>query len=493
MDSQQCPFGFSVLRSVAALVALTTSLLVAGAFGQDNPIPQVVGPPHPQAVTPGGGDFTLKVYGANFVPGAVVNWNRQPRATTYVSGHEVDATILASDIASNTAGYITATNPPPGGGVSSAGWTLVEVHEPTATIAPPAKPAFYGYAFQGEIPELLVADFNNDGIMDLADFDAIGTIPIYLGAANGTFTYSDLASSLYWPIFSFNNATYGDFNGDGNVDLAYDSYLNRSSSTGLDVSLGDGNGRFTPGWKEDQIAVANVLAGDFNCDGNLDLIAGYSSYTYVYLGNGDGTFNLSETLNFGPTGIRLAGDFNGDGNLDLVLVSDSKPTKISVALGNGDGTFQQPRTITSYVGGCDAGPTMLVNDFNGDGKLDIAFCTWGEIGVLLGNGDGTFRQPIYYDVYPFGDAGSFSFAAGDFNSDGKTDLIVSNNGLNTQFSVLLGNGDGTFQKQQSILLSPKGTNGELGIQIGDFNSDGLLDFILQEGGYSAGVYLQEQP
>jgi hypothetical protein len=484
----------SLYRSLKLLASavIVPSLLVVCAGAQNNPVPQVVGPPHPQAVTPSGAAFVLKVYGANFVPDAVVNWNRQPRATTYVSGHEVDATILASDIASNTAGYITVTNPPPGGGVSSASWTLVEVHEPTATIAPPAKPAFYGYAFQGEIPELLVADFNNDGIMDLADFDAIGTIPIYLGAANGTFTYSDLASSLYWPIFSFNNATYGDFNGDGNVDLAYDSYLNRSSSTGLDVSLGDGNGRFTPGWKEDQIAVANVLAGDFNRDGNLDLIAGYSSYTYVYLGNGDGTFTLSQTFNFGPTAIRLAGDFNGDGNLDLVLLADAQPTTISVALGNGDGTFQTPRTVATFDGECaSGGPVMLVTDFNGDGKLDVAFCTSTSIGVMRGNGDGTFQKPVFYsvDAQP-----QFSFTAGDFNSDGETDLLVSKQypTKNDGIEIRLGNGDGTFQRPQYFADNTAYYSGECGIAVGDFNSDGLLDFVFQNGGDGFDVYLQAE-
>jgi hypothetical protein len=98
-----------------ALAAVTSSLLVASAFAQ-NPVPQIVGPVHPDAVAPGGGDFTLSVYGANFVPGAVVNWNYQPRTTTYVSGHELQAQILSADIAKNTAGYITVTNPAPGGG-----------------------------------------------------------------------------------------------------------------------------------------------------------------------------------------------------------------------------------------------------------------------------------------------------------------------------------------------------------------------------------------
>ena len=325
---------------------------------------------------------------------------------------------------------------------------------------------------------------------NLADFDGVGTVPIYLGAAGGVFRYSDLASNLYWPVFGANNATFGDFNGDGNVDLAYDGSFKGNNSIGLDVSLGDGNGSFTSGWKEDEIAVASVLAGDFNRDGNLDLIAGYSSYTYVYLGNGDGTFNLSQTLNFGPTVFRLAGDFNGDGNLDLVLLSDSKPTTISVALGNGDGTFQTPRKIATFDGTCEPfGPVMLINDFNGDGKLDVAFCTPTSIGIMLGNGDGTFQKPVFYpvDAQP-----QFSFAAGDFNSDGKPDLLVSRYYPTKSYGIeiRLGNGDGTFQPPQYFADNPAYFSGECGIAVGDFNSDGLLDFVFQNGGDGFDVFLQ---
>ena len=113
--------------------AVCTFLFVASAFA-NNPIPTVVGPPVPQAVVPGSGEFTLTVYGANFVSGAVVNWNRSPRSTSFISARELKAQILASDVAAATAGYITVTNPPPGGGVSSSSYGLVEVHTPTATI-----------------------------------------------------------------------------------------------------------------------------------------------------------------------------------------------------------------------------------------------------------------------------------------------------------------------------------------------------------------------
>ena len=119
-------------KSIGRIVVL--SLLLAASAFANNPIPTVVGPVVPQAVVPGSGAFTLKVYGANFVSGAVVNWNRSPRSTTFISARELQAQVLASDVAKPTAGYITVTNPPPGGGVSSASYAIVEVHRPTATI-----------------------------------------------------------------------------------------------------------------------------------------------------------------------------------------------------------------------------------------------------------------------------------------------------------------------------------------------------------------------
>jgi hypothetical protein len=102
-------------KSVVLLLSLSTTI----AFAQ-NPVPQIVGPVAPSAVAPGSGGFTLTVYGANFVSGAVVNWNGQKRFTTFVSARELQAQILAPDIAQNTAGTISVTNPPPGGGNSSA-------------------------------------------------------------------------------------------------------------------------------------------------------------------------------------------------------------------------------------------------------------------------------------------------------------------------------------------------------------------------------------
>ncbi len=239
MNRQQCRLSnllCRILKSAAALAALTASLLVAGAFAQ-NPVPQIVGPVHPDAVAPGGGDFTLSVYGANFVPGAVVNWNYQPRSTTYISGHELQAQILSADIAKNTAGYVTVANPAPGGGSSSASWAQVEVHAPVAAVAI-GQPLHYGIAYP------LAADFNGDGTLDLLGEDFYSLI-LQKGNGRGSFFNGTLAGKYYLPVTQF---SYGDFNGDGTVDVVLmQGKTSQIFSTQMQVMLGDGKGNFTAG------------------------------------------------------------------------------------------------------------------------------------------------------------------------------------------------------------------------------------------------------
>ena len=132
-------------------------------------------------------------------------------------------------------------------------------------------------------------------------------------------------------------------------------------------------------------------------------------------------------------------------------------------------------------------PAVQVSDFNGDGKLDLAFCDSSQIGVMLGNGDGTFQPPTFYTADSTGSR-QFAFAIGDINSDGKQDLLVSEyaNSTNPQLAILLGNGDGTFQPPQMS----SAIESELGIVVGDFNSDGLPDFIFQSD-KGMNVFLQQ--
>jgi hypothetical protein len=152
------------------------------------------------------------------------------------------------------------------------------------------------------------------------------------------------------------------------------------------------------------------------------------------------------------------GDFNRDGKLDVALVGGD----LQVLLGNGDGTFKTP--VTYLIGHGVTLETIATADFNHDGKLDLAVADSLGVSILLGNGDGTFQAPVNYGPFP---VTQDYIAVGDFNGDHNLDVVTSGN---PYVSVLLGNGDATFQ--QPINTGPMTAEP---IGIGDFNRDGKLD------------------
>ena len=182
---------------------------------------------------------------------------------------------------------------------------------------------------------------------------------------------------------------------------------------------------------------------------------------------------VNYTAGNGPFSVVVA-DFNGDGKADMAA-ANYYSNDVSVFLGNGNGTFQAAQTFGTGTGAI----AVAVGDFNGDGKADLAIANFiaGSVSVLLGNGDGTFRPATQY---PAG-SGANAISVADFNSDGKADLAIANFYDNT-VSVLLGNGDGTFQ---TTLTTATGIF-PAALAVGDFNGDGKTDLAVANSGADAG-------
>ncbi|HKW63310.1 MAG TPA: choice-of-anchor D domain-containing protein [Candidatus Acidoferrum sp.] len=380
-----------------------------------------------------------------------------------------------------------AATTPANGGVSiflgKGDGNFTPVNNPQSGTLPTA----FAAVPNGGAQPIAVGDFNKDGKLDiisgLSGVNGAACVSVLLGNGDGTLQSQTLFETADSPSF----VAVADFNADGNLDWI----TNGNRTNVVTVGLGRGDGTF--------LAARNFVAGnnpqqaavaDFNKDGKLDLAVANlaSSDTSILLGNGDGTFQLPVGLSIAgtvPVGV-VAGDFNGDGNPDLIVLNGpggfvapclgTQLNCISVFLGKGDGTFQNPAVIST---GSSTVNQIIAGDFNGDGKLDIAFGAGPNgnpvmLGILLGNGDGTFKV-----LTPFS-TGAVSIAqikTADLNKDGKLDLVVTDvqtaGFTQSQIQIFLANGDGTFQAPTNL------TSGRFTgtFVVADFNGDGNLDIV----------------
>jgi len=460
-----------VRKASVGLATLVLGLVAAFGYAQA-PVPFINQPLVPDAVAPGGPDFTLTVNGTGFVSKSTVNWNATPLATTFVSGSQLTATVPAADIAKPTTGWVTVVNPAPGGGTSnSAFFTVIDKSGTVAFGSASSVPV-------GSYPNSVAAgDFNGDSKLDLAvaNWDS-NTVSILLGDGTGNFT---LASSP--PVGSYpDGVAVGDFNGDGKLDLAV---VNEASNT-VSILLGDGTGNFTLASLPTGSNQYSVAVGDFNGDGDLDLATCNTNDTVsILLGDGTGNFTLasSPTSGYDPLSVAV-GDFNGDGKLDLAVANWSSNT-VSILLGDGTGNF----TLASSPATGSYPYSVAVGDLNGDGKLDlvVANSQSSTVSILLGDGTGNFTlaSSPAVGLYPV------SVAAGDFNGDGKLDLAAANDGSST-VSILLGDGTGNF----TLASSPAVGLYPVSVAAGDFNGDGKLDLATaNNGSNTVSVLLQVPP
>ena len=326
-----------------------------------------------------------------------------------------------------------------------------------------------------------VADFNRDGKPDVAVVKQNANMASVLLNNTLPTQYPDGRSfAAYNPVTNgygnfADSVAVGDFNKDGNLDVAV-SYLQDND---VQVLFGTGSGSFSsaaayplgnqPYW---------IASGDLNGDGYPDLVAtntnvnGTTGTVSVLLNNKNGTFASAASYPVGKQPYQVAiGDVNGDGHPDLAVTNYGANT-VTILFGSSTGAFTvQPATLAT----CANPYGVAIGDFKHNGFPSVAVTCYSssQLEIFPNNGNGTFGTPYMYTVLNSINGltpNPASIALGDFNRDGKLDIVVGNTTANN-IAFFAGNGDNTFA---ASVESPS-LNFPDSIVAGDFNGDGILD------------------
>jgi hypothetical protein len=338
---------------------------------------------------------------------------------------------------------------------------------------------------------VVAADVNGDGHPDLVVANSgNNTVSVLLGNGDGTFQAAQNFATGSGP----SSLAVADVNGDGHLDIITGNTLeNAESQDTVSVLLGNGNGTFQAAHNfATHEPIGGMAVADVSGDGMPDIVTtiGDGNTLSVFLGDGDGTFQAAQNTQLPhdtlepPCGVVVA-DVNGDGRPDLVIGDNS----LLVLLGNGNGTFQNPYAVDGDYGQF----SVAVADVNGDGKPDIigAMTSYESASVLLGNGDGTFQHFLQTSGYTPNLVASILVA--DMNGDGHPDLVLASD-YGGGFSVLPGNGDGTFQPPQNFATGLGAYRGVAQpVAVADLNGDGAPDVVIANyGRNTVSVLLADQ-